>query len=466
MKNTLSIFFFSFFTIAFYSPVKAQTAPTYIADSLQSILDASLPTTFSNPGAVMGIVVPGQWSWYSASGNAIAGITAGQPLTNANDSTLFRAGSITKNMIATCILKLDGLGLLSIDDPIHLYLRSTLVIDTLASSDTVLIRHLLNHTSGIANSADNAACQSLVLTNPLAAHSLEESIYCGASLGELFTPGTSWSYSNTNYTLLAMIIQNVTGQSAATYIQNNIITPLALTHTQIPDSNQIQTQHMGCYWNLGSWVDLTIINPTTYTGWADMVSNTHDLTNYYNALLNGDIIDSVQLTKMKTIDAAAYGYGMGTDFYTISGIDYYGHYGEVANTSGMFYANTSSAIAPNGYYIAYNFNTQGVDMQGKIDVPVFQLLNSNWNSVNETQVQNNFGVYPNPATLTCQLRFTLPINNGKMIVRDVQGRILFSQNLPDGTTHYTLDLREYQKGIYFISINDAKNNNTQQLIKE
>lgn len=448
------------------------TLPTFsfaqtqaISDSLQNILDASLPANFSNPGIVMTVYVPGQWTWSGASGNAIAGITAGQPVSTATPSTRFRVGSITKNMVATCILKLEEDGLLSIEDPINDYLRPTMIADTIQNSDTIRIRHLLNHTSGVANSGDNSSCQMNVLTNLLGSHSYEEAVYCGASLGELFTPGTSWSYSNTNYTLLAMIIEEVSGMTYQNYLTQTIITPLGLTQTEIPTNNQISGAHMGCYWNLGTWTDLTIIHPTTYTGWADVVSSTQDLVTYYEALRNGNIIGNTALQKMYTIDAAANAYGLGTDFYTISGDDYIGHYGEVANTSGLFFCDISSTTAPQGYYIAYNFNTQGASMQTKIDVPVHHLLNSGFTSIEEKNILSALQTFPNPATEAIHFRLNDASSIYSWTILDLQGRIVLQQT-PASQTASLIDVSSLAAGSYFLQVKSSSGTHQQKFIRQ
>jgi D-alanyl-D-alanine carboxypeptidase len=443
--------------------VNAQTAPVAIADSLQYILDHALPSGFANAGAIMEVHVPGQWTWKGATGSGIAGITVGQQQTIASGTDRFRVGSITKTMVATCILKLEEAGQLSIEDPISLYLRPTLVNDTIASSDTVRIRHLLNHTSGIANSGDNTSCQQNVLTNPLGSHSLEEAIYCGASQGEVFPPEFAWAYSNTNYSILAMIIQNVTGQSYRDYLTQTVITPLGLTDTEIPLMNQLSGPHMGCYWNIGNWIDLTIINPTTYTGWADVVSSTADLNVFYKALRNGQLVNNTSLAKMHTMYPGTFGYGLGLDFYTITAVDYIGHYGEVANTSGMFFGNTASAIAPNGYYISYNFNVQGADMQNMIDVPVLQLLNSAFTATAEISTkQKQVRMYPNPATALVQLE--LPGNAETHItVSDATGRVVKVLTVSSGT-RAAIDCAAMERGIYQVTVTNAQHTETHKLI--
>ena len=454
--KTIVIFFTLLGGKIAFSQLPSQT----ISDSLQSILDRSLRTDFQNSGAVLSVYVPGKWTWSSATGKGIAGITSGQNLTSASPTDNFRVGSITKMMMATCILKLQESGLLSIEDPISDYLRPTLLNDTIHSSAVVKIRHLLNHTSGIANSGDNTTCQMDVLNNPLNPHTLEDAVYCGASQGELFSPEFAWAYSNTNYSLLAMIINNVSGMNYRDYLNQIIFQPLNLTHTYIPTSNQLPTTHLGCYWNIGTWIDLTIVNPTTYSGWADVVSSTEDLIQFYSALRNGTIINSNSFTLMKTMFPGTLDYGLGYDHYVFSGVNYDGHYGEVANTSGLFFANTTSDAAPNGYYIAYNFNTQGADMINKIDLPVFNLLNSaSMNGISE-KVISTINVFPNP------VQDMLTIDNTEGEILNVKLLNSVGQEIQVICTlnsKIQIDCSTFESGIYIVEI-QSKNGITKKKI--
>lgn len=451
-------------TLTTFTSLRAQNPPQVIADSLQSILDHALNNGFTHPGVIMTVTVPGEWTWSGASGNAISGQTAGQAQSMADASMQFRVGSITKNMVAACILTLEQDGLLNINDPISNYLRPTLINDTLQSSAAVTIRQLLNHTSGIANSGDNLSCQMNVLSNPLGSHSLEEAVYCGASQGELFPPGFAWAYSNTNYSLLAMIIEAVSGQSYQSFLTQTIIQPLNLQHTEIPTSAQISSAHMGCYWNLGSnpWTDLTIIHPTTYTGWADVVSTTQDIIAYYTALRTGSVINSTEWAVMQTIDAASYDYGMGLDFYQVYNSPYIGHYGEVGNTSGMFFGEINSSIAPNGYYISYNFNTQGSDMQNLIDIPVMNLLKNTTVSIDETE-ESAFSIFPNPANDVVQLAFSAGKFNRVSMV-DLQGREVYRSDVESQKSALQVDVSAFEKGTYFVYFSSGLTTHTQKLI--
>jgi len=450
-KQSVKILISCFILILASIKVTAQNVPVNIANSLQEILDNALPVGLQQSGVVMSVTIPGQWTWSGASGFAISGMNPLYPETMATPASKFRVGSITKTFVAACILKLEEAGLLSIEDPIDNYLRPTLVNDTIMSSGTVKIRHLLNHTSGIANSADNQNCQTDVLNNPLTEYTYEDAIYCGTSQGEIFPPEFAWAYSNTNYSILAMIIEEVSGMSYPEYVSEQIFTPLNLQNTEIPLNAEISGEYMGCYWNIGSWIDLSVIHPSIYRGWADIVSTTEDLNMFYMNLLNGNIVSQTSLQKMKLIDPASFDYGLGLDFYLLGGDDYYGHSGEVANSSSMFYSNLSSGIAPDGYYISFNFNIQGVNMSSLIDIPVYDVLNNSTAQVEEVAIkhENRFSIFPNPAKEYLTVNNILGLNT-EYIIHNVSGQQMESGKM--NSTKLNINLSGYDSGIYLITI--------------
>ena len=93
--------------------IKSQGPPAAIANALQDIMNNALPTQLNNSGMVLSLHVPGQWTWEGASGYSICGMTSGQPTASALPNSKFRVGSITKTMVATCILQLEENGLLN-----------------------------------------------------------------------------------------------------------------------------------------------------------------------------------------------------------------------------------------------------------------------------------------------------------------------------------------------------------------
>lgn len=451
----------------------AQTAPQALANDLQSILDNALPNE-QGAGGVLGVHVPGQWSYYTASGNAISGTTAGQSATMATPTTKFRVGSISKIFTSISILQLHESGALDINDPISSYLRASLVNDTIPNGPSITVKHLLNHTSGLGDAAANDSCQQDALNDLTRHFSLEENIFCGSQFAAL-PPDIMFSYSNTNYALLAMIIEEVSGVSYAQYITDNIITPLGLTDTYIPDGNEdeIATAHMGCYWWLvpGTYLaDLTILDASLYTGWANVVSTTADLISFYEALRNDQLVGSATVAMMFTANSPSTWYGMGTELLEISGTDYQGHSGEVANTSGLYFCPISTTEFPDGYYISYNFNYQGVPFTTDVDVPVYNLM-SNYATGLETMETQLFvsDVYPNPATDQTTLEINSNDNAAATLsILDLSGKQVTAPRqvqINSGNNRTRVDLSDVQQGVYVIVLTTADRSYNGRIVK-
>lgn len=435
----------------------AQNPPQQLANDLQTILDNALPNE-QGAGAVLSVYVPGEWTWSSASGNAIAGVTSGFPATTAASDTKFRAGSISKLFTAASIMQLHDAGLLDITDNISQYLRSSIINDTIPNGNDITIQNLLEHTSGLGDAAANDSCQQDALANLTRDFSLEENIFCGSQFASL-PPDLMMTYSNTNYAILAMIIEEVTGNSYAQYITDSLITPIGLTNTYIPiaTEDEIATPHMGCYWWIvpGAYMaDLTVVDASLYRGWANIVSNTEDLTLFHEALRNGQVVSTASFNQMFTLSSLSSWYGMGAELTEISGTEYYGHSGEVGNTSGLYFCNITSSEFPNGYYIAYNFNYQGVDFTNNIDVPVYNLMSNYTVGFSEEmavqiEVEN---AYPNPTAS----QFSLPIKSGgytsatlhlyNLAGQEVQAAT--SLSIAPGNNRISCDVSTLSAGIY------------------
>lgn len=144
----------------------------------------------------------------------------------------FRAGSETKSFVATVVLQLVAEGRVRLDAPIAKYLPGV-VTGNGNDGAKITVRQLLQHTSGLPN-----------YTDYLLQGDAEQLRHRGAEPAELvamalahpplFAPGTSWSYSNTNYVLAQMLVERVTGQSLAHEVGARIVRPLGLTGTSCP----------------------------------------------------------------------------------------------------------------------------------------------------------------------------------------------------------------------------------------
>lgn len=453
MKNSFLCSICMLFCFGFSNNVKSQ--PQYIADSLQIILDGAVAAgQISNPGGIMEVSVLGQWKWTGASGDRINGMTTGQPQTAASPTDQFRCGSISKVFMACSIFQLQENGILNITDTIDNYLSASIVSDTLMSSDFVTIEMLLSHTSGINNSSDNTTCQSQVLGNVNAPLTLEEVVFCGASLGELFTPGSSYYYSNTNYSLLAMIVASATGMDYWTYVQDSILSPMGLTNTEVPPGDTILGPHMGCYWDLPPLVDLTVIDPTIYEGWADVVSTTNDLNKFHDSLRLGAVVSNGSYTTMLTLIGSTY--GMGQEIFSVGGDAYTGHSGDVGNTSGMFFSDLSTSTYPFGYNISYNFTNQGANIS-VVDNQVYNLL-SNYFLGFQTQSQTNLSVYPNPTTN--QISISGFENSAELKLIDMHGKVVLQDQV---TANQQIGLSLFTRGIYILQLTTQKEVYTEKI---
>ena len=186
------------------------------AKELQDALDNGLKK-YNGKGISVAVIVPGYKTWVG-----VNGISHGKIPIKAD--TLFDAGSITKNFVAALTLKLVEEGLLTLDDPLHKWLPDFQHID-----NTITIRQLLNHTSGIPN-IKGPSFTGPILKNPERLWSLKEAIQTFVHKRQ-FPKGTGWYYSNAGYILLGMIIEKAAGSKVSTELRKRFWNPLGLDST-------------------------------------------------------------------------------------------------------------------------------------------------------------------------------------------------------------------------------------------
>lgn len=154
-------------------------------------------------------------------GAGLADIETRRP---ADAATEFRIGSLTKQFTAAAIMKLVERGKIGLDDPLAKYLPD---FDT--GGRTVTIRQMLNHASGIPNYTAQPGFRAISAKPDLTAQDV---------LGLLkgvpfdFEPGRGWGYSNSNYFLLGLIVEKVSGVSYPQFVERELFKPLRLTRTR------------------------------------------------------------------------------------------------------------------------------------------------------------------------------------------------------------------------------------------
>ncbi len=193
------------------TPAAAQHAPAdtaVLTRFIQSQLDKA-----NVPGAAVVVVKGDSLVYARAFGSRTRSGAAATP------ETPFLIGSMSKSFTALAVLQLVEAGKLDLDAPVTRYLARLRFADGAGSEMTV--RHLLNHTSGIREG------DGLV---PLP----EPFLWDDAPFSRIrlqSAPGSAFDYSNLNYTLLGLLVEAVSGQTFATYVQQHIAAPLGLAHT-------------------------------------------------------------------------------------------------------------------------------------------------------------------------------------------------------------------------------------------
>ena len=141
-----------------------------------------------------------------------------------------RIASITKSFTATAILQLVDQGRLSLDDKLAQF------IEGIPNGDRITIRHLLNMTSGIYDFPADPQFMEAITADPLMEFGPDDVIAILRRNKPSFEPGAEVVYCDTNFILLGVILEQVSGRKAAEIITHDFIEPLKLTGTSFPDT--------------------------------------------------------------------------------------------------------------------------------------------------------------------------------------------------------------------------------------
>jgi D-alanyl-D-alanine carboxypeptidase len=223
--------------------------------------------------------------------------------------TVFQLGSSSKQLLAALVVALAGDGALSLDDPVTRHLGGLAHVPP-----AVRVRHLLTHTSGIR--------ELFQLPGALEAFDdlsrTRQELFSAVSNAPVdFAPGSRWSYSNTNYTLLAMLVERVTGQPYEQAIVTRLLEPAGLGSLRpcrsIPDGPD---DALGYVWNGTRNVPAAPENMEWIRGDGGFCGTATDLARWTQLLSTGRIIrpeQYAQMTERARLDSGAtveYGFGL------------------------------------------------------------------------------------------------------------------------------------------------------------
>lgn len=223
--------------------------------------------------------------------------------------TKFRIGSVTKQFTAAAIMQLHEKGLLSLSDTLDKY------IPDYPKGNMVTIHNLLTHTSGIFNYTNDKDFSDIIMRKKLTVDSLIEEF---KNIPYDFEPGTRYSYSNSGYILLGYILEKITGNTYAQYINDNIFTKFSLNNSGYDDHIKIIKNRANGYSLEGEekilsnceFIDMSI----PYAA-GSLYSTVEDLYNWNNNLFEYKVVGEESVNQMisKHVDAGGgvfYGYGL------------------------------------------------------------------------------------------------------------------------------------------------------------
>jgi D-alanyl-D-alanine carboxypeptidase len=217
---------------------------------------------------------------------------------------------VTKTFVATVVLQLVAEGKLRLTDTVEHWLPAVV-----PRGREITVRELLNHTSGIPEYFGDQRVQSQLMQHPRATIPPRRLIARAASHPLDFRPGHGWTYSNTNYLLLALIVEKATGNSIREELATRIFEPLRLTHTTFdsPRRRLLPSEMRGYLVEPGGERTRDVSLWTGGGPWADgaIVSNVDDVARFFSALLGGKLLRPHELRAMKTITFRAGNDGLG-----------------------------------------------------------------------------------------------------------------------------------------------------------
>ncbi|MCP3799359.1 beta-lactamase family protein [Allokutzneria sp. A3M-2-11 16] len=277
----------------------------------------------------------------------------------------FRAGSVTKSLVATVVLQLVDEGRLSLDQPVL---------------EDITVRALLNNTSGLPD----------YLSDPVFA---DPRVYGGRT----FTPDelieialrhkgtTGWKYSNTNYVVLGRLVERTTGKPVGEELARRVLRPAGMRSSYLPTTfPRIVGPHATGYYLHGDITQnpdpqpklepLTEINPSFAWAAYGLLSTTEDLQRFYSALLSGKLLPASLLKEMQqtvpTGNPAFPGYGLGVERVDLACGAAWGHTGSIPGFMTFTFAREEGRRQ-----FTFSVNAQVLDRSsGKFLAPGFAAL--------------------------------------------------------------------------------------------
>ncbi|MEV3873085.1 serine hydrolase domain-containing protein [Streptomyces sp. NPDC049906] len=255
-----------------------------------------------------------------------------RPLSTADR---FRIGSVSKTFTTVVLLQLVAEGKVDLDASVNRYLPDLL------PDDAVTVRHVLSHRSGLWDYTNDLFQQTVpgfeAVRNRV--FTPQELVDLSLTRAPSPAPGTAYGYSNTNFVVAGMLVEEVTGRSIGQEYRSRIIGPLGLKNTvYVHPDTAVPGRHARGYLTPDA-AGAPLVDSTRQTAsWAQaagaVISHPGDLNRFLSALLGGRLLPAEELAEMQrwapTNAAGTQHYGLGLRRRDLScGVSVYGHTGTV-----------------------------------------------------------------------------------------------------------------------------------------
>jgi CubicO group peptidase (beta-lactamase class C family) len=302
------------------SPVRAQDsrALVHFVDSVATAAVAEHRTA----GVSVAVVKGGRT--VLAKGYGFADLENDVP---ANAETVYRIGSITKQFTSAAIMRLMEQNKLSLDDTLQKFLPNFP-----SQGNHVTVRHLLNHTSGIKSYTSLGPKWARGMRLDLSPDSM---VTLFANEPFDFKPGDAWSYDNSGYFLLGMIIEKLSGKPYGKYLQDEFFTPLGLKSTIYCDQAPLIRHRAQGYTPSpgGGFINAEPLSMTQPYAAGSLCSTVNDLAAWTLALSSGKVVSAASYKMMSTPgtlnDGKPLTYGFGLGVGTLGGHQQVAHNGGI-----------------------------------------------------------------------------------------------------------------------------------------
>jgi D-alanyl-D-alanine carboxypeptidase len=308
---------------------RAQNRQFSKAAAVQAVIDSFAIKDL--PGIGISVYSEQEGWWTSASGYART--ESKTPMTAAN---LHYLQSVSKTFVAVEILQLFEQNKLSLDDVISKYLPAK-YNRVLPSVNSITIRMLLTHTSGLPEYTSHPKYTAKVLLYPQKPVPVDELVFAIEGEPLQYAPGSKYLYTNTNYLLLAIIADKITGDHAA-YLRKHVFQPLGMKNT-FYDPARMKMDYAGLtdsYWDIlstGRPANITPMqraNVASLLGDDGVVATTYDAVLFLRGLMEGKLLKPSTLEMMQQWvknDAGRPVYGLGLIHFEEGGLEGMGHGG-------------------------------------------------------------------------------------------------------------------------------------------